>query len=169
MHFNGVASDINWSWWKHSGSVMGLVLCFRHVTLCCGGLCSQTLLLSVLGSSMWNVPCQALLHGEQCMCVMIHQTQTFKSNSPKQMFVLGMAREELRISSGLSGKHLWSTFMYSCHFFFFFHQAFCSFTITPSVYLRPFVSVLSSFCFLFLCFTFHSPCFLNCGEQTSAK
>lgn len=102
------------------------------------------------------------------MCVMINQTQTFKSNSPKQMFVLGMDRDELSISSGLSGKHLCSTFMYSCHFFFF-HQAFCSFTITPRVYLCPFVSVLSSFCFLFLCFTFHSPCFLNCGEQTSAK
>lgn len=35
------------------------------------------------------------------------------------MFVLGMDREELSISSGLSGKHLCSTFMYSCHFFFF--------------------------------------------------
>lgn len=61
------------------------------------------------------------------MCVMIHQTQTLKSNSPKQMFVLGMAREELRISSGLSGKHLWSTFMYSCHFFFFFPSSFLFF------------------------------------------
>lgn len=55
---------------------------------------------------------------KQYMCVMINQTQTFKSNSPKQMFVLGMDREELNISSGLSGKHLCSTFMYSCHFFF---------------------------------------------------
>lgn len=124
--------------------------------LCCGGLCSQKVLLFPLRINMGNVHCQDVLHWKQYVCtcdksgtdfwkiILLSRCSCWEWEGKNWVLVVFCLENTYAV-------FLWFlvTFVFPSSFLFFDH-------ISIRVYSLPFHFCPRCFCFLFLCFVFHS-------------